>query len=88
MPYEPVNLGLKFEVRLEDLTVRDCVVVTCPACQHQYNVAPHVLFARYHELRKLATIAKHDMRCKRCPNRGNMAWHIMRATGAEFPRSA
>lgn len=58
------------------------------ACHHQYNVAPHVLLARYHELVKLADIAKRDMRCKRCPQRGEMAWHVMRAMGPEFPRSA
>lgn len=88
MPYEPLSLGFKFEVRLANLTARDCVVVTCPACQHRYHVAPHVLLSRFHERRKLAEIAKHEMRCKRCSNVGDMAWYVVRASGPEFPRSA
>jgi hypothetical protein len=48
--YEPVNHGFKFDFRLEHLTVRDVVIVTCPECNHQYKVAPHVFLSRYREL--------------------------------------
>jgi hypothetical protein len=88
MPYESLILGLKFEVRVGDLTARDCLVVTCEKCHHRYNVAPHVLLSRYNEMRKITEIAKHDMKCKRCSNVGQMSWHVMRARGPEFPRSA
>jgi len=30
MPYESLIPGLKFEIRLADLTARDVVIVTCP----------------------------------------------------------
>ncbi|MEH6648355.1 hypothetical protein, partial [Sulfitobacter sp.] len=43
MPYAPSILGLKFEIRIADLTARDVVIVTCPACHWSANVAPHVL---------------------------------------------
>ena len=87
MPYESVTLGFKFAVRVKNLTGRDVLVVTCPACHKSYWVAPHVLYARYHEYQPLEVVAK-DLRCKRCGNKREMSWRIERATGPEFPRSA
>ena len=85
--YEPVKHGFKFDFRLEHLTVRDVVIVTCPACNHQYKVAPHVFLSRYRELAKMVDIAKHDMDCKHCPSKGHMEWKILRATGPDFKTS-
>ncbi len=79
--------GLKFQIRVEDLTGRDVVVVTCPVCHWSCNVASHVFYARYHELRKLIDVAK-DMKCKRCQNRKDMVWRIERAVGPQGPRLA
>jgi len=87
MPYEPVTLGLKFEIRVGTLTARDVVVVTCSKCHARYNVAPHHLFERYHEMRKLIDIEK-DFKCKRCGETHDLSWHILRATGPDFPKIA
>ena len=87
MPYQPIILGLKFNIRLADLTARDVMIVTCPACHWSANVAPHDLHARYHEMRKLIDFEA-DMKCKRCGAKGGLYWRIERALGSEFPRSA
>lgn len=87
MPYEPVTLGLKFAVRVHHLTGRDVLVVSCPACHKAYWVAPHVIYARFHEHLPLETVAK-DFVCKRCGNKRGLTWYIERAIGPEFPRSA
>ncbi|MEQ3728100.1 MAG: hypothetical protein ABNH38_11885 [Tateyamaria sp.] len=87
MPYGPLTLGLKFEIRLADLIARDVVIVTCPACHWSTNVAPHVLHSRNHEMRKLMHVQA-DMMCKRCGAVGGLHWRIERAIGPEFPRSA
>ena len=87
MPYEPVILGLKFKIRVVDLTARNVLIVVCPACHWSANVAPHVLLARYHEFRRLIDLEP-DMMCKRCGLKGELHWHIERAIGPEFPRSA
>ena len=87
MPYEPVILGLRFNIRVADLTARDVLIVVCPSCHWSANVAPHVLFSRYHEMRKLIHIQA-DMKCKRCGAKGGLHWGVERAVGPEFPRSA
>ena len=87
MPDEPMIIGVKIEIRIGDLTARDVLVVTCPACHWTANVAPHVLFGRYHEMRKLVDLQR-DMKCKRCGAHGKLHWRIERAIGPEFPRSA
>ncbi len=87
MPYEPTILGLKFEIRIADLTARDVLVVTCSACHWTANVPPHVLHSRYHEMRKLIHVQA-DMTCKRCGAKGDLYWRVERAVGPEFPRSA
>jgi len=87
MPYEPMILGLKFEIRIADLTARDVLIVTCPACRWTANVAPHVLHSRYHEMRKLIHVQA-DMKCKRCGAQGILHSRIKRAVGPEYPRSA
>jgi hypothetical protein len=87
MPYEPVTLGFKFAIRLKQLTARDVLVVTCPACHKSYFVAPHILLERYHEHRPIESFAS-DFVCKRCGNRQDMSWRIDRAVGPEFSRSA
>jgi len=87
MSYEPVTLGLKFEIRIGNLTARDVLIVTCPSCHARFNVAPHHLFARYHEMRKITDIEK-DFKCRRCGETNALTWHIMRAKGPQFPISA
>lgn len=87
MPYAPLVLGLKFEIRVADLTARDVVIVTCPACHWSAQVAPHVLHSRYHEMRKLVDVQR-DMKSRRCGVTGGLHWRIQRATGPEYPRSA
>lgn len=87
MRYEPVILGLKGQIRLQQLTGRHVLVVVCPECHTKYNVAPHYLFTRYHELSRLEAI-QIDMRCKRRGCDYNLAWYIMEAVGPVFPRSA
>ncbi|WP_340242022.1 hypothetical protein [Sulfitobacter pontiacus] len=87
MPYEPMILGLKFEIRIADLTARDVLVVTCPASHWTANVAPHILHSRYHEMRKLIHVQA-DMTCKRYGTQGGLHWRIERAVGPEYPRSA
>ncbi|MDX8348560.1 hypothetical protein SLH49_11230 [Cognatiyoonia sp. IB215446] len=87
MPYEPVTMGLKFQNRVRDLTSRDVLVVTCPVCHAKFNVAPHHLFARYHEYQKLMDIER-DFKCRRCGQEDDFFWHIMRAVGPQFPASA
>ncbi|MFQ6554096.1 hypothetical protein AAD018_017270 [Aestuariibius insulae] len=85
--YETVQLGLKFEVRLESLTVRDAVIATCPSCHKRFTIAPHTLYARYHPLTPVLTIAR-DMKCRRCGCSGEFGWYIVRAKGPEYPRPA
>ena len=87
MTYEPVLLGLKFEIRVADLTARDVVVVTCGQCHARFNVAPHHFHAKYHEYRKLIDIQK-DFRCRRCGANRDLHWYIMRACGPQFPSVA
>ena len=84
MTYEPVSLGLKFSIRIHDLTARDVVVVTCTGCHAKFNVAPHHLHARYHEFKKLLEVEK-DFKCKRCGATEGLRWHIMRAVGPRYP---
>ena len=87
MPYEPVATGLKFQIRVRDLTARDVVVVTCPACHWKCNVAPHVFYERFNEMQRMIRVAE-QMKCRRCGNRKDMAWRIERAVGPMGPRSA
>lgn len=87
MPYESVNQGFVYDVRVENLTGRDVVVFTCSDCHARFNVAPHALYARYHPLRRLIDI-KDDFHCRRCGKRGDGKWYVMRAVGPEWPRSA
>ena len=87
MPYVPVSLGLKGSIRLEHLTARDVVVVTCASCHRRWDVAPHRLLERYHAYLAIEAIER-DMKCKQCRRKTEMRWHIMRAVGPEFPRSA
>ena len=58
MPYEPVILGFKFDVKVKNLTGRDVVRVTCEQCHKDHNLAPHVLYERYHEYMTLEAISK------------------------------
>ncbi len=87
MPYEPVSLGLKFAIRLEHLTVRDVVVITCAGCHRRWNVPPYRLLERYHAYKLIQTLEQ-DMKCRRCGPGTKMHWYIIRAAGPEFPRSA
>ena len=81
MPYESIVLGLKFQIRVRDLTARDVLVTTCKQCHRKWNVAPHHLYAKYHQMMPILDVEK-DMRCKSCGSR-DFAWHIMRAVGPE-----
>jgi hypothetical protein len=87
MSYAPVTLGLKFQIRVRDLTGRDVVVVTCPACHWSANVAPHVLYDRFHEHVRLVEVER-EFLCKRCGVKGGLRWRIERARGPEFPKLA
>ena len=58
MPYVPLTTGLKFQIRIRDLTGRDVVIVTCPACHWSAQLAPHVLFARFHEHIRLVEVER------------------------------
>jgi C4-type Zn-finger protein len=75
MPYVPRTFGLKFQIRLRDLCAGDVVRVLCPICGARYAVAPHQLLARYPGFMPIVAIEK-QMRCKRCPHRGSMTWHV------------
>lgn len=86
MPYVPVTIGLKFNIRIRDLTARDVLVVTCQKCEKGYRVAPHVLHDRYHELYSIMSVEK-DFRCHTCGTRGNMHWYVERAVNPTFPRA-
>ena len=86
MPYEPVILGFKFDIKVKQLTGRDVVRVTCEQCHKIHNVAPHVFYERYHDYLPLEAVAK-DFVCKRCGGR-QLSWSIERAVGPQFPRSA
>jgi len=87
MPYEPVTIGLKFQIRVDDLTARDALIVVCPDCHARFTVAPHVLHERYHPMKRLCDL-EHDLVCKSCKAKGDLKWHIVRAKGPEWPRSA
>jgi len=87
MPYEPVTIGLKFQIRVEDLTARDAMIVVCPHCHAKFTVAPHVLHERYHPLKRLVEV-ENDLTCKSCKADEDLRWHIVRAKGPEWPRSA
>ena len=86
MPYEPVILGFKFDIKVKQLTGRDVVRVVCEHCHKVHNVAPHVLYERYHAYMPSETVAK-DFKCARCGAR-ELSWSIERANGPEYPRSA
>jgi hypothetical protein len=73
MPYEPVILDLKFAIRVHDLTGPDVLVVTCPDCHKIFNVAPHVIYARFHKHMPLIDVAK-QFKCKRCGNKKVLDW--------------
>ena len=78
MPYRPVTLGLKFNIRLSDLTAADVVRMTCPRCTHRYSVAPHILLERFPSHLKIQDLEK-QMKCKRCDYKGSMRWTVERA---------
>lgn len=79
MPYTPVTLGLRFNIRLSDLTAADVLRVTSPRCGKRHDVAPHALLARFSLSTRLVDIEA-KMRCKGCPYVGPMRWQIERAT--------
>ncbi len=87
VPYEHLTLGLKFNFRVGQLTGRDVLVVTCEECHWTSNVAPHVLYARYHDYTKVMQVQR-DMVCKKCGRKGDLAWRVERATGPEWPKLA
>lgn len=78
MPYRPHSFGLRFNIRLSDLTAADVLRVRCPSCSHVAAVAPHQLLARYPDFMKIVELEKR-MRCMHCAHRGAMFWSIERA---------
>jgi len=53
----------------------------------RFTVAPHVLHERYHPLKRLVDV-ENDLTCKSCKADEDLKWHIVRAKGPEWPRSA
>ena len=68
MSFEPIILGPKYAIRLEDLTPRDAIEVSCLSCSHKLLVGPHRLYERYMGYMRLIEIGK-DLRCARCQRR-------------------
>ena len=78
MPYRSHIHGLKFQIRLSHLEAMDVLRIRCPKCGHLFSVAPHELLARFPAFLRIIDLEK-NMRCKKCPHRGSMGWHIERA---------
>lgn len=78
MPYRPHVHGLKFAIRVSHLEASDVLRVRCPSCGHLFSVAPHELLARFPAFMPIIDLER-SMRCKKCPHKGPMGWHIERA---------
>lgn len=79
MPYESVVLGLKFTVRLSDLTAADALRVECPTCSKVWHVGAHQLYLRFPPYMRFVQMES-DMKCKACGRVGDLYWRIVRAS--------
>lgn len=81
MPYQPVILGPRYIVRLEDLTGADVYVVECLGCRRTWRVPPHRLHLRWPGYQRLLMLEPF-LRCRGCPagGEGHLTWSIERAS--------
>lgn len=78
MPYEPVILGPRYAIRLEDLEAADAIDAECMGCGKRWRIAPHRLHDRYQAYVRLQQIAT-EMRCAVCDGDSSISWKIVRA---------
>jgi len=87
--YEPVVLGPRYNLRIEDLTVEDAVEVECLACGHRFPATPFRLRERFPADTRIVEVAKH-LRCA-CGAHGNkdqLDWRIVRVVAPKFRTAA
>ena len=78
MPWEPLVLGLKFNIRIADLEATDFMERVCPQCREITRLATWQLHALFPRHRRLVDLER-EMRCRKCGYRGKQAWCLWRA---------
>lgn len=77
MPFHREIIGARYNLRVEDLTAADILVVACAGCGRVYRVAPAELRARFQPYERIKTVGER-FRCRSCGGRG-CEWHTERA---------
>lgn len=78
MPWEPLILGLKFNIRIADLEATDFMDRVCPQCREVTRLATWQLHALFPSYTRLVEI-EDRMHCRKCGHRGKQAWSLWRA---------
>ena len=78
MPWQPLVLGLKFQIRLEDLEATDFLERRCPQCGVVTRLSPWHLHALFPAHVRLVDIEA-KMRCRICGRVGPQPWSLWRA---------
>ena len=78
MPWQPITLGLKFQVRVADLEATDFMERRCPRCGTVTRIAPWHLHALFPAHARLMDVEAR-MRCRNCGRVGSQPWSLWRA---------
>lgn len=82
--YEPVILGPRYMLRIEDLTVEDALEVECLVCGHRFPATPFRLRERFPPHMRILEVAK-DFRCAcgATGSRNQLDWRTVRVVAPE-----
>lgn len=78
IPWQPLTLGLKFQIRIADLEATDFMERRCPQCRTITRISPwhlHALFPAHARLVDLEA----KMTCRQCGTTGPQPWSLWRA---------
>jgi phage FluMu protein Com len=78
MPWQPLILGLKFQVRIANLQATDFLERRCPQCATTTRISSWHLHALFPAHARLVDIESR-MRCRRCGRVGPQPWRLWRA---------
>jgi len=77
MPFHREIIGARYNLRVEDLTAADLLVVTCSGCGRIYRLAPAELRSRFQPYERIMYVAER-FQCRSCRG-GGCEWHTERA---------
>lgn len=78
VPWQPLVLGLKLQVRIADLETTDFLERRCPQCTTVTRISPWHLHALFPAHVRLVDI-EGRMRCRKCGRVGPQPWSLWRA---------